>query len=160
MVLVLLFSLFSQKYLLALLKFGTTAGPFQSDALLVPEHCLFDHIHNQTRCWDFDQWNRTATGACRDRGMRVKSFAMLLPCGIDVFSGVEFVCCPFKPKKGWALHIWCKTCVVWRHWYFLLFCLKFFFLNSFFIIILSVTFTLRSHLFIVLLCCHTFLSQT
>ena len=76
------------------------AGPFQSDALLVPEHCLFDHIHNQTRCWDFDQWNRTATGACRDRGMRVKSFAMLLPCGIDVFSGVEFVCCPFKPKKG------------------------------------------------------------
>jgi hypothetical protein len=26
---------------------------------------------------------------------------MLLPCGIDVFSGVEFVCCPFKPKKGW-----------------------------------------------------------
>jgi hypothetical protein len=32
--------------------------------------------------------------------MRVKSFAMLLPCGIDVFSGVEFVCCPFKPKKG------------------------------------------------------------
>jgi amyloid beta A4 protein len=32
--------------------------------------------------------------------MRVKSFAMLLPCGIDVFSGVEFVCCPFKAKKG------------------------------------------------------------
>merc|ERR1712066_1174919 len=27
-------------------------------------------------------------------GMKVKSFAMLLPCGIDVFSGVEFVCCP------------------------------------------------------------------
>jgi amyloid beta A4 protein len=26
--------------------------------------------------------------------MKVKSFAMLLPCGIDVFSGVEFVCCP------------------------------------------------------------------
>jgi hypothetical protein len=82
-------------------QLGPEAGPFQSDALLVPEHCLFDHIHNQTRCWDFDQWNRTATGACRDRGMRVKSFAMLLPCGIDVFSGVEFVCCPFKPKKGW-----------------------------------------------------------
>ena len=31
--------------------------------------------------------------------MRVKSFAMLLPCGIDVFSGVEFVCCPRKAKQ-------------------------------------------------------------
>ena len=36
-------------------------GPFQSDALLVPEHCLFDHVHNQSRCANFDQWNRTAT---------------------------------------------------------------------------------------------------
>ena len=26
--------------------------------------------------------------------MSLKSFGMLLPCGIDVFSGVEFVCCP------------------------------------------------------------------
>ena len=78
------------------------AGPFQSDALLVPEHCLFDHIHNQTRCWNFDAWNRTATGACADRGMRVKSFAMLLPCGIDVFSGVEFVCCPRKANNAAA----------------------------------------------------------
>ena len=76
------------------------AGPFQSDALLVPEHCLFDHIHNQTRCWDFDDWNRTAAAACGERGMRVKSFAMLLPCGIDVFSGVEFVCCPKKSGGG------------------------------------------------------------
>ena len=34
--------------------------------------------------------------------MKVKSFAMLLPCGIDVFSGVEFVCCPFSKntQKG------------------------------------------------------------
>merc|ERR1712018_580590 len=51
-------------------------------------------------------WNTTASNACNGRGMKVKSFAMLLPCGIDVFSGVEFVCCPVKnsmvtgpPKK-------------------------------------------------------------
>ena len=69
----------------------------------MPEHCLFDHIHNQTQCMNFDDWNRTAGEACGERGMRVKSFAMLLPCGIDVFSGVEFVCCPKKTnadKKG------------------------------------------------------------
>ena len=93
--------------LYACLTSSSLAGPFQSDALLVPEHCLFDHIHNQTRCWDFDMWNTTASNACKGRGMKVKSFAMLLPCGIDVFSGVEFVCCPVKnsmvtgpPKKG------------------------------------------------------------
>merc|ERR1719153_2143942 len=79
--------------------FRCLEGPFQSDALLVPEHCLFDHIHNQTRCWDFDMWNTTASNACKGRGMKVKSFAMLLPCGIDVFSGVEFVCCPAKKTR-------------------------------------------------------------
>ena len=40
--------------------------------------------------------------------MKVKSFAMLLPCGIDVFSGVEFVCCPFSKntKKGAGLDLY------------------------------------------------------
>ena len=93
-------------------KIENSAGAFQSDALLVPEHCLFDHIHNQTKCWDFDQWNRTASNACQERGMKVKSFAMLLPCGIDVFSGVEFVCCPSSKaasttKKGLHSVVFC-----------------------------------------------------
>lgn len=74
-------------------------GSFQSDALLVPEGCLFDHIHNQSRCWEFDRWNTTADHACGARRMTLKSFAMLLPCGIDVFSGVEFVCCPKNYKN-------------------------------------------------------------
>ncbi|XP_055715620.1 amyloid-beta-like protein isoform X23 [Phlebotomus papatasi] len=69
-------------------------GPFQSDALLVPEGCLFDHIHNASRCWPFVRWNQTGAAACQDRGMQMRSFAMLLPCGISLFSGVEFVCCP------------------------------------------------------------------
>ena len=33
--------------------------------------------------------------ACRGlEHMRTESFAMLLPCGTDVFTGVEYVCCP------------------------------------------------------------------
>ncbi|GAB6024271.1 hypothetical protein CHUAL_008964 [Chamberlinius hualienensis] len=77
-------------------------GLFQSDALLVPEHCLFDHIHNQSKCLDFDDWNLTASKSCTRRGMQLRSFAMLLPCGIAVFSGVEFVCCPHNKlgKEG------------------------------------------------------------
>ncbi|KAI9588956.1 hypothetical protein GQX74_007125 [Glossina fuscipes] len=74
-------------------------GPFQSDALLVPEGCLFDHIHNASRCWPFVRWNQTGAAACQERGMQMRSFAMLLPCGISLFSGVEFVCCPKHFKK-------------------------------------------------------------
>ncbi|EEB14211.1 conserved hypothetical protein [Pediculus humanus corporis] len=85
--------------------FRCLEGPFQSDALLVPENCLFDHIHNQTKCWEFSKWNLTASQSCQEREMQLRSFAMLLPCGISLFSGVEFVCCPkhlkdnMKPKK-------------------------------------------------------------
>uniref|UniRef100_A0A8W7NYP2 Amyloid-beta-like protein n=1 Tax=Anopheles atroparvus TaxID=41427 RepID=A0A8W7NYP2_ANOAO len=74
--------------------FRCLEGPFQSDALLVPEGCLFDHIHNASRCWPFVRWNQTGAAACQDRNMQMRSFAMLLPCGISLFSGVEFVCCP------------------------------------------------------------------
>lgn len=74
--------------------FRCLEGPFQSDALLVPEGCLFDHIHNASRCWPFIRWNQTGAAACQDRNMQMRSFAMLLPCGISLFSGVEFVCCP------------------------------------------------------------------
>jgi amyloid beta A4 protein len=76
--------------------YESTEGPFQSDALLVPEKCIFDHIHNQSKCWPFDRWNQTASTACQEREMNLRSFAMLLPCGISLFSGVEFVCCPNK----------------------------------------------------------------
>ncbi|XP_017109074.2 amyloid-beta-like protein isoform X7 [Drosophila bipectinata] len=79
-------------------------GPFQSDALLVPEGCLFDHIHNASRCWPFVRWNQTGAAACQERGMQMRSFAMLLPCGISVFSGVEFVCCP-KHFKTDEIHV-------------------------------------------------------
>ncbi|XP_071441365.1 amyloid-beta-like protein isoform X2 [Hetaerina americana] len=84
--------------------FRCLEGPFQSDALLVPESCMFDHIHNQTRCWEFDRWNATAARTCRDRGLLLRSFAMLLPCGISLFSGVEFVCCPKHFKDNMKPH--------------------------------------------------------
>ncbi|XP_026482604.1 amyloid-beta-like protein [Ctenocephalides felis] len=80
--------------------FRCLEGPFQSDALLVPEGCLFDHIHNQSHCWQFSRWNQTGARACSERGLQLRSFAMLLPCGISLFSGVEFVCCPKHYKDN------------------------------------------------------------
>lgn len=75
-------------------------GPFQSDALLVPEHCLFDHVHNQSVCQSSEYWNRTGSTSCEKRNMKLQSYAMLLPCGVGIFSGVEFVCCPASQATG------------------------------------------------------------
>jgi hypothetical protein len=72
----------------------------------VPEGCLFDHIHNASRCWPFVRWNQTGATACQERNMQMRSFAMLLPCGISLFSGVEFVCCP-KHFKGETFYCYC-----------------------------------------------------
>lgn len=68
----------------------------------MPEGCLFDHIHNASRCWPFVRWNQTGAAACQERNMQMRSFAMLLPCGISLFSGVEFVCCPKHFKGEWG----------------------------------------------------------
>jgi len=68
-------------------------GAFQSDALLVPEHCLFDHKHGE-ECTEYEKWNITGVNACEERDMKLESFAILQPCGISKFDGVEFVCCP------------------------------------------------------------------
>jgi amyloid beta A4 protein len=73
---------------------NSTGGPFQSDALLVPHGCQFDHVHNASQCLGPDQWKGVAGGSCGNRQLELRSFAMLLPCGVDVFQGVEFVCCP------------------------------------------------------------------
>ncbi|XP_014663235.1 PREDICTED: beta-amyloid-like protein [Priapulus caudatus] len=69
-------------------------GPFQSDPLLVPQHCTFDHIHLSEKCMLFADWQRRANRSCVSTGKTLENFGMLLPCGVDMFSGVEFVCCP------------------------------------------------------------------
>ncbi|ESN96572.1 hypothetical protein HELRODRAFT_138653, partial [Helobdella robusta] len=68
-----------------------------SDALLVPKNCIFDHVHEANHCRGFDDWNATAIAACAQREdghYKLESFSMIQPCGIDRFTGTEFVCCP------------------------------------------------------------------
>jgi len=70
-------------------------GAFQSEALRVPEHCQFDHVHDSTECKTYDSWNRTTSEACLARhGATLHRFSVLQPCAIDGFNGAEFVCCP------------------------------------------------------------------
>lgn len=53
-------------------------------------------------CEDLKHWNSTAHKECdkRDGGMEVNSFSILQPCGVDMFSGVEYVCCPRRKKEA------------------------------------------------------------
>lgn len=67
-----------------------------SDALLVPEGCNFSHTYDKRECKEFSFWNQTAQEACALKGLTARSFGMLVPCGIDLFSGVEYVCCPVE----------------------------------------------------------------
>ncbi|KAM9320823.1 amyloid-beta precursor protein isoform 4-T4 [Gastrophryne carolinensis] len=69
-------------------------GEFVSDALLVPDKCRFLHQERMDTCETHLHWHTVAKESCSERTMSLHDYGMLLPCGIDKFRGVEFVCCP------------------------------------------------------------------
>ncbi|XP_056621943.1 amyloid beta (A4) precursor protein a isoform X2 [Triplophysa dalaica] len=74
-------------------------GEFVSDALLVPDKCKFLHQERMDMCESHLHWHTVAKESCGDRSMNLHDYGMLLPCGIDRFRGVEFVCCPAETEK-------------------------------------------------------------
>ncbi|CAJ0578915.1 unnamed protein product, partial [Mesorhabditis spiculigera] len=78
--------------------FRCIVGEFHSEALQVPKGCKFSHVNGRDQCNDYNHWKDVAMQQCNTKGttMNVHSFAMLEPCGLDLFTGVEFVCCPAK----------------------------------------------------------------
>ncbi|KAM3837192.1 amyloid-beta precursor protein isoform 2-T2 [Vipera latastei] len=68
-------------------------GEFVSDALLVPDKCKFLHQERMDMCETHLHWHTVAKEFCSEKGMNLHDYGMLLPCGIDKFRGVEFVCC-------------------------------------------------------------------
>ncbi|KAJ8338609.1 hypothetical protein SKAU_G00353950 [Synaphobranchus kaupii] len=75
-------------------------GEFVSDALLVPDRCKFLHQERMDMCESHLHWHTVAKESCGDRSMNLHDYGMLLPCGIDRFRGVEFVCCPSGGRAG------------------------------------------------------------
>ncbi|KAM4602231.1 amyloid beta (A4) precursor protein a isoform 2-T2 [Polymixia lowei] len=73
-------------------------GEFVSDALLVPDKCKFLHQERMDQCESHLHWHTVAKESCGDRTMNLHDYGMLLPCGIDRFRGVEFVCCPTEAE--------------------------------------------------------------
>ncbi|XP_077569002.1 amyloid beta (A4) precursor protein a isoform X2 [Stigmatopora nigra] len=75
-------------------------GEFVSDALLVPDKCKFLHQERMDQCESHLHWHTVAKESCAERTMNLHDYGMLLPCGIDRFRGVEFVCCPAEAERG------------------------------------------------------------
>ena len=70
-----------------------------TESLQVPGQCHFSHLIGRNTCNDYKYWNKKAEGECTlkvvdGEQMALRSFAILEPCGLDMFRGVEFVCCP------------------------------------------------------------------
>ncbi|XP_051869957.1 amyloid-beta precursor protein-like isoform X3 [Pristis pectinata] len=74
-------------------------GEFVSDALLVPDKCKFLHREKMDTCESHLYWHTVAKETCGDKIMNLHDYGMLLPCGIDEFRGVEFVCCPIPEEN-------------------------------------------------------------
>jgi amyloid beta A4 protein len=73
---------------------------YEADALMVPNGCKFDHLHDQDVCMTHKQWKKKAQDECkRKHSMKLKDYGILLSCKTDYFTGVEFVCCPRKSMK-------------------------------------------------------------
>uniref|UniRef100_A0A3P9L4Y6 Amyloid beta (A4) precursor-like protein 2 n=1 Tax=Oryzias latipes TaxID=8090 RepID=A0A3P9L4Y6_ORYLA len=74
--------------------FKCLVGEFVSDILLVPEKCKFFHKERMDICVSHQQWHGVAKEACTKSSMVLHSYGMLVPCGVDMFRGTEYVCCP------------------------------------------------------------------
>ncbi|KAM9455168.1 amyloid beta (A4) precursor protein a isoform 2-T2 [Clarias gariepinus] len=74
-------------------------GEFVSDALLVPDKCKFLHQERMDTCESHLHWHTVAKESCSDHTMNLHDYGMLLPCAIDRFRGVEFVCCPVETEE-------------------------------------------------------------
>ncbi|KAM9089059.1 amyloid-beta precursor protein isoform 4-T4 [Megaptera novaeangliae] len=74
-------------------------GEFVSDALLVPDKCKFLHQERMDVCETHLHWHTVAKETCSEKSTNLHEYGMLLPCGIDKFRGVEFVCCPLADES-------------------------------------------------------------
>ena len=61
---------------------------YEADALMVPRHCKFNHLHDQELCLTHDDWRKRAGKHCRSQDMKLNEYGILLSCGTDMFTGL------------------------------------------------------------------------
>lgn len=67
----------------------------------LPVECIVSSIRDHMKCYTRNGWRRKAQVYCNStHGMVVRNnMGILLQCGTDSFSAVEFVCCPKEQDK-------------------------------------------------------------
>ncbi|KAM6956046.1 amyloid beta (A4) precursor protein b isoform 3-T3 [Lycodopsis pacificus] len=73
---------------------------FVSDDRVMSDKCDFLRKQRPDQCESQLHWHTVAKESCGDRSMNLHDYGMLLPCGIDRFLGVEFVCCPAEADSA------------------------------------------------------------
>ncbi|XP_028405436.1 amyloid-beta A4 protein-like [Dendronephthya gigantea] len=73
-------------------------GKFEADALSYPfdAKCDFGYVHESKTCKNHAYWNERAKQICSGKQKYLEKYGILVPCGTDVFTGVEYVCCKEK----------------------------------------------------------------
>ncbi len=55
--------------------------------------CDFGYVHETQTCKNHAYWNERANQICKGKDKHLQKYGILVPCGLDVFTGVEYVCC-------------------------------------------------------------------
>lgn len=77
------------------LPYRCLVGEFEADALSYPfdAQCDFGYVHETKTCRTHAYWKERANQICKGKEKRLEKYGVLVPCGTDVFTGVEYVCC-------------------------------------------------------------------
>ena len=66
---------------------------YEADALMVPKGCKFNHLHDEASCMSHDEWKGRAKAFCHREEMKLNEYGILLSCGTDMFTGMNFFGC-------------------------------------------------------------------
>ena len=70
---------------------------YEADALMVPDGCKFDHLHDPELCLTHKEWRKQAQHECsRKYSMKLKDYGILLSCKTDYFTGNTRILCILK----------------------------------------------------------------
>ena len=87
-------------------------GKFEADALSYPfdAQCDFGYVHESKTCKNHAYWHEKAKEICDGKDKNLQKYGILAPCGTDVFTGVEYVCCAVSKTlaSSWIFPI-CNT---------------------------------------------------
>lgn len=83
--------------------FKCIGNEYKHELKSFPDDCRLDRAEDNGHCEDFEYYKKKAQENCaasfRPLLADIKSFNVYKPCGLDMFSAYEYVCCPVENKS-------------------------------------------------------------